>query len=542
MDAGWVTLKINMNAPLPNNERQRIQALRRYAILDTLPEAGFDRITRLVAKLLKVPIATVTLIDENRQWFKSSYGLEARETSRELSFCAHAILHDEMMVVPDATRDARFTDNALVTGDPRIRFYAGTPLQSADGFNLGTLCAIDTLPRQLTGEEREILRDLAAIVTDELELRLALRERSQQAAAIFHLNSGVLVTDPNLPDSPIVFANPGFHEMTGYPADKIIGRNCRLLQGPETDKGTIARMREAIAARRNFQGEILNYRKDGTPFWNELTISPVFDSAGQLINFVGLQTDVTERKRSSDLLLQNFEKLKELEALRDNLTHMIVHDLRSPLTAVIGSIDLLQTLSAAKLNPQELRFVKIAGRSAANLQEMITSLLDVNRLEAGQMPLNMQQVDLREIITTATEPFLSLIGTRSLVRDLPALPVEVRCDAELVQRVVTNLVSNAIKFTPKEGEIRVAITSEEDQVKVSVTNTGPGIPAEYHARIFEKFGQVEGRTHRHSTGLGLTFCKLAIEAQGGAIGLESIQDKETTFWFVIPRNQQNRAA
>ncbi len=524
-----------MHAPLPPNERQRLQTLRRYAILDTPQEAAFDRITRLVARLLKVPIATVTLVDEDRQWFKSSYGLQARETSRELSFCAHAILSDEMTVVADAARDERFHDNALVTGDPHIRFYAGAPLESADGFKLGTLCAIDTLPRQLNAEERETLRDLAAIVTDELELRLAMRERSQQAEAIFHLNSGVLMTDPNLPDNPIVFANPGFWGMTGYLADEIIGRNCRFLQGPDTDPKTVAKIRDAIAARRTFHGELLNYRKDGTPFWNELTISPAFDAAGQLISFVGLQTDVPERKRTSDQLRQSFEKLKELEAMRDNLTHMIIHDLRSPLTSVVGFLDLLQRSAAKKLRPEELRFIKIAGDGAATLEEMITSLLDVNRLEAGEMPLNLQDAELQEIINAALDPVLSLIGSRSLVRDLPAQPVNVRCDPDLVKRVVANLASNAIKFTPERGEIRVAIALEDDRVKVSVADTGSGIPAEYLSRIFEKFGQVQGRKHRHSTGLGLTFCKLAIEAQGGAIGVESIEGSGATFWFVIHR-------
>src|ERR1043166_10192254 len=119
-----------MNAPLPPNEKERLAALRRYAILDTPEEPAFDRITRLVATLLKVPMATVTLIDEQRQWFKSAYGMDARQTSREVSFCAHAILHEELMVVPDAATDQRFSNNPLVTGDPRIRFYAGVPLQS----------------------------------------------------------------------------------------------------------------------------------------------------------------------------------------------------------------------------------------------------------------------------------------------------------------------------------------------------------------------------------------------------------------------------
>ncbi len=167
--------------------------------------------------------------------------------------------------------------------------------KAQDGFNLGTLCAFDIAPRQFSPEEKKILRDLAAMIADELELRLALRQRAQQTAAIDNLRSGVLAADPSQPDNPIVFSNPAFTEMTGYEYEEIVGRNCRFLQGPDTDQTVTSEIREAIAARRNFHGVLRNYRKDGMPFWNELTISPVCDNTGKLISVVGLQTDVTER-------------------------------------------------------------------------------------------------------------------------------------------------------------------------------------------------------------------------------------------------------
>jgi len=522
-----------MNAPLPPNEGERLRALRRYAILNTPPEAGFDRITRLAARLLKVPVALVSLVDENRQWFKSCYGFDGRETSRELSFCAHAILADGLTVVPDVTLDPRFADNLLVTGAPGVRFYAGAPLKSSDDHSLGTLCVLDVVSRELNAEEQATLGDLAAMVADELELRLAIRERSQQAAAIVNLSSGVLVTDPNEPDSPITFSNPGFSAMTGYGPEEVLGRNCRFLQGPETNQMTVAGMREAIAARRIFQGVILNYRKDGTPFWNELTIGPVFDSNGALVNFVGLQSDVTERKRTFDQLRDNFERLQKLERLRDNLTTMIIHDLRTPLTTVIGFIDLLLFSARQKLGTEEVDYVETAKKGARTLQDMITSLLDVTRLEAGEMPLDLRQTDVTEVVRQATEGFISVADGRSFVRDLPAATFA-RCDADLIRRVVENLVNNAFKFTPAKGEVRVTVLDEGVQARISVKDTGPGVPREYQARIFEKFGQMEGSRRRHSSGLGLTFCKLAVEAHGGTIGIESEAGKGSTFWFVIP--------
>ena len=157
-----------MRAPIPQDEKRRLAALHALNILDTEPEDRFDRITRLAAALFDVPIALVSLVDEHRQWFKSCYGSEARETSRELSFCAHAILGHDVMVVPDTLLDARFADHPSVTGEPCIRFYAGCPLHLADDICVGTLCVVDTQPRCLEDAEISLLRDLGGLVQQEL--------------------------------------------------------------------------------------------------------------------------------------------------------------------------------------------------------------------------------------------------------------------------------------------------------------------------------------------------------------------------------------
>jgi diguanylate cyclase (GGDEF)-like protein len=184
-------------APIPENEPARLATLRTLRILDTPAEERFDRLTRLARRVFDVPIALVSLIDENRQWFKSCAGLGAQETARDISFCGHAIMSDEVLMIPDARADGRFHDNPLVTGDPGIRFYAGQPLTVPSGTRLGTLCLIDTRPRELDGDALGLLRDLAHIAEQEIaaielatvdDLTLIANRRGFEALAQHALN------------------------------------------------------------------------------------------------------------------------------------------------------------------------------------------------------------------------------------------------------------------------------------------------------------------------------------------------------------------
>ena len=172
-----------MSAAAPHREAVRLKVLWQYEVLDTVPEEVFDDLTELAARICEAPIALISLVDENRQWFKSRVGITLNETSRDISFCAHAIRQQGLFIVPDATKDARFSHNPLVTSDPKIRFYAGAPLITPDGHALGTLCVIDIVPRELRPEQQQALRVLARHVMTQLELRRHARElaAAQQA-------------------------------------------------------------------------------------------------------------------------------------------------------------------------------------------------------------------------------------------------------------------------------------------------------------------------------------------------------------------------
>lgn len=185
-----------MEAPLPPDEKQRLASLRELKVLDTDPEQAYDDLTRIASQLCGTPIALVSLIDEDRQWFKAKVGVEAHSTPRSMAFCAHAILGREIFEIPDATRDPRFHDNPLVTGETNIRFYAGTPLVTRDGHAMGTLCVIDRTPRDLSPEQRLALEALGRQIVAQLELRrLNLRMKRD-------LVSAAKVQQSYLPASP----------------------------------------------------------------------------------------------------------------------------------------------------------------------------------------------------------------------------------------------------------------------------------------------------------------------------------------------------
>jgi GAF domain-containing protein len=168
-------------APIPANEKERFDALRRLLILDTPPEQRFDKVVNFASQEFNVPICLISLIDQDRQWFKARVGLEVCETARDISFCGHAILHDDIMVVEDARVDERFIDNPLVLGDPFIRFYAGAPLVLPDGHAVGTLCLIDTRPRKLDDMDLYIMATLRDLLVAELVGEPALEESAAPA-------------------------------------------------------------------------------------------------------------------------------------------------------------------------------------------------------------------------------------------------------------------------------------------------------------------------------------------------------------------------
>lgn len=239
-------------------------------------------------------------------------------------------------------------------------------------------------------------------------------------------------------------------------------------------------------------------------------------------------------KRLYDTVASQLRQLQELEAARDTLTHMVVHDLRSPLTGLRGYLDLLRM--AANGNAEVAELASEAQLVAGRLTELVSQVLDVSRLESGQMPLRRSETDLVALLPTAVATLGPPPSDIRVVYQLPAGPVTLSCDADLISRVVINLVGNAFKFTPRGGQVRVGLSGTTGGLRLTVSDNGPGVPPESRELIFEKFGQTAmGRASaQRSTGLGLTFCKLTVEIHGGRIGVESGPDGGACFWVELP--------
>jgi diguanylate cyclase (GGDEF)-like protein/PAS domain S-box-containing protein len=301
-------------------EQSRLALLKSLEILDTPPEEVFDRLTHLAAHICEVPMAAITLIDERRQWFKSSFGwqpAEIAEIPRDTSLCAHILQAAEPIVVPDIRKDERFMNDPYVTDGPALRFYACAPLTAEGGYILGALAVFDHVPRTLTRTQIESLQMLA----DQVVMHFSLRrqhmnperlatERAEEkmnllTACIERMKDALIITDAATIDGAgptIIFVNQAFEHQTGYRREEILGSPPRVLAGPATEQSELDRLRAAARDRLPVSSELVAYRKNGDSFWSEVDITPIMDSTGRLLNFVAVLRDVTERKKRTESL------------------------------------------------------------------------------------------------------------------------------------------------------------------------------------------------------------------------------------------------
>jgi PAS domain S-box-containing protein len=342
--------------------------------------------------------------------------------------------------------------------------------------------------------------------------------------AVESARNGIVMTDPNLPDNPIVYTNPAFTELTGYSADEILKHNCRFLQGNDREQPGLIELRDALKEGRAVTVVLRNYRKNGTRFFNELTVSPVRNEHGKLISFVGIQNDITAR-------IEAEERISDFYSI-------VSHELRTPIAKIKSSLSLIADGEAGPINDVVRRFVEISANSAESLWKLIENILDFKKLESGKFRLLRQRLPIAELVQNVVSEFRPVATAASIKVSAECLQFpHVKADGQRLIQVLENLLSNAVKFSPSDSEILVRVfCTKGGAARVEVCDHGAGISINDLPKLFEKFQQIESpdRRLRGGTGLGLSICKAIIEAHGGSVGVASEEGRGSIFWFELP--------
>ncbi len=400
---------------------------------------------------------------------------------------------------------------------------AGHPIHYEESLDLpGGLRHWNTELVPVTDEEGCIVR-LVGVARDLTERRRLEEEHRLLAEVVRRTDNGVVLSDA---EGKVIWVNEGFTRISGYTLEEVRGQKPgKILQGPDTNSATVARMARAVARQESFREEVLNYHKGGRPYWNAIEVQPLRDESGKLTGFMGLQADITARKES--------------ERLKDEFLSVVSHELRTPLTAIQGALGLLLGGAAGAVLPPQAEMLRIAHQNADRLGRLVNDLLDLQKVEAGRMSFDLRVQDLTAaaaLAFQAIQPFAVARGVH-LRMEPPGEPLLAAVDGDRLQQVAANFISNAIRYSPAEGTVVLRLRGDEGWAWLEVEDHGPGIPEAFRSRIFQKFAQAEGGTTRiqGGTGLGLSIAKSLAEGMGGQVSFESAPGR-TLFRAGFPRS------
>jgi PAS domain S-box-containing protein len=383
--------------------------------------------------------------------------------------------------------------------------------------------------------------DITDLKRREAELARLASQNQKLAAAVSAATSGIIITDPSQADNPIIFVNPAFEAMTGYRSDEILGRNARFLQGPESDPESISSIRTAVAGGQPIKIDLLNYRSDGSPFWNELNLSPVRAAEGELAYFIGILTDITYRKEVERDLVTAKTTAELANRTKTEFLANMSHELRTPLNAIIGFSEVMRNEMFGPMgHPNYHEYAGDILNSGRHLLEVINDILDMSKIEAGKMELREEVIEFGEIVDSC----LKLVSQRAqemgheILVQVPRETPRILADGNMAKRILLNLLSNAVKFTPAKGKIELRVSREPGgDLAVSVSDTGIGISTDDIKRIWQPFAQVENPMQRkyQGTGLGLPLVRSMADLHQADVELTSIPGQGTTVVVRFPR-------
>ncbi|MFY8350914.1 response regulator [Pseudoalteromonas sp. SSM20] len=413
----------------------------------------------------------------------------------------------------------------LQNKDGSYRFYRakGTALRDEQGN-----------PTRMAGS----LTDITIQKRDQDALKAAKERNDLLAQAIEACNLGITISDAKAPDMPLIFLNSGFTKITGY-GQEVIGTNCRFLQGDKTSQKAIGKIHTALNEKSKLRVELVNYRKDGKQFWNSLQISPVIDHNKELVAFVGIQQDVTERIETNKALEQAKLQAEHANKAKSEFLASMSHEIRTPMNGVLGMLNLLQN---SDLSKEQLHRTNVAISSANALLNLLNDILDFSKIDAGKLELESLEFDLRAMLGEFAEAAAIQAHQKKLelVLDITNVHTKtVKGDPNRLRQILHNLVGNAIKFTAHgEVVIKAGLTDYDDaflQLQCEISDTGIGISAQQQEKLFKSFSQVDASTTRKygGTGLGLAIVKKLCSLMDGDISVQSEFGKGCCFKFSI---------
>ena len=519
-------------------EDRRQHTIAQYQLGGQSPEPEFDAVTQMAAELFGVPMAAVTVLDRERQIFQSACGLDRNGTPRRDAFCNFTAEGHDVFVVEDARDDPRFRDNPLVTGEPHIRFYAGAPVRLRDGIAVGALCLLDRRTRTFSPSERRRLRSLADIVAGIAELRLGSRLGEERRAEL-QVQTELLRATVDSVQQGLAVADA---------AGTMILSNSRLFEllnlQPDDWPAGHARSDDLLAAasQAGWYGADGRSALDllGTGGQTSGECHELRNGSGQVLEACRLAIPGAR----SILIVQDITERRQMVRMKDEFISTVSHELRTPLTSIRGALLVLGRKSGDSLDEQGRKMVEMASRNAERLANLVNDILDVEKLGSGALTVSVKQIDLANVLRDACDQLRPFAASHQV-------DIALECDEVMpaigdpgrLQQAVTNLISNACKFSPQESVVRVTGHVLDGQAKITVADSGPGIPAEFRSRIFRRFAQAnpEHRSGSIGTGLGLAITKAIVDQHGGEIGYESEAGQGTCFWMILPREQESDA-